>query len=225
MITRNRLNSSFVQYCDTSILGSYAIVSNFYTEIPFLDFFKDFCKDFDIGTEENDFKKYFSEHFNSQHPDYTKRITKWFNLTELNKYELAYNYSFHRKFSSRNVNGLNLIKKIHENSKQNSFQSSRNSFSLSYIPVVKNDIVNVIECLSCEESLLMVAFQGERGGRHISVVGYDNKGFYMIETRPNRTNGTVSISHIPSLPDVGDALLAIQINDNEEKGRNGDAAG
>jgi hypothetical protein len=218
MINRTILNSSFVQYGDTCILGSYAIVSNFYTEIPFLDFFKDFCKDFDIGTEENDFKKYFSEYFNSQHPDYTQRITRWFNLTELNKYELAYDYSFHRECSSRNVNGLNLMKEIHEISKQNSFESSRNSFSLSYIPVVKNDIVNVIECLACEESLLMIAFQGERGGRHISVVGYDNNGFYMIETRPNKTNGAVSISHIPSLPDVGDALLAIQINDNEEKG-------
>jgi hypothetical protein len=219
MITRNRLNSSFVQYCDTSILGSYAIVSNFYTEIPFLDFFKDFCKDFDIGTEENDFKKYFSEHFNSQHPDYTKRITKWFNLTELNKYELAYNYSFHRKYSSRKVNDLNLMKEIHEISKQTSFVSSRNSFSLSYIPVVKNHIVNVIECLACEESLLMIAFQGERGGRHISVVGYDNNGFYMIETRPNKTNGAVNISSITSLPNVGDALLAIQVNDKEEKVR------
>jgi hypothetical protein len=214
MITRTRLNSSFVQYGNTCIFGSYAIVSNFYTEIPFLDFFKDFCKDFDIGTEENDFKKYFSEHFNPQHPDYTQRITRWFNLTELNKYELAYDYSFHREYSSRNVNGLNLMKEIHEISKQNSFESSRNSFSLSYIPVIKNDIVNVIECLACEESLLMIAFQGERGGRHVSVVGYDNNGFYMIKTRPNKTNGAVSISNIHSLPDVDDALLAIQISDD-----------
>jgi len=218
MITRTRLNSSFVQYGDTCILGSYAIVSNFYTETPFLYFFKDFCKDFDIGTEENDFKKYFSEHFNSQHPDYTQRITRWFNLTELNKYELAYDYFFHREYGSRNVNDLNLMKEIHEISKQNSFESSRNSFSLSYIPVVKNDMVNVIDCLACEESLLMIAFQGESGGRHISVVGYDNNGFYMIETRQNKTTGAVGISNITSLPNVGDALLAIQVNEKEEKG-------
>jgi len=218
MITRTKLNSSFVQYNNTCILGSYAIVSNFYTGTSFLDFFKDFCKDFDIGTEENDFKKYFSEHFNSQHPDYTQRITRWFNLTELNKYELAYDYFFHREYGSRNVNDLNLMKEIHEISKQNSFESSRNSFSLSYIPVVKNDMVNVIDCLACEESLLMIAFQGESGDRQISVVGYDNNGFYMIETRQNKTNGAVGISNISSLPDVGDALLAIQVNEKEEKG-------
>ncbi len=218
MITRTKLHSSFIQYGDTCILGSYAIVSNYYTRDPFLDFFKDFCKHFNIRTEENDFAKYFSRHFITQGLSQTQRLTRLLSLTELNKYEIAYDYFFHKEYKSRNISGLNLMKEIHDTSKQKSFESSRNSFSLSYIPDVRNDIANVNDCLDREESLLMVAFQGERGGRHISVVGYDSNGFYMIETRPNKINGAVGISSICSLPDFGDALLTIQVSHKQEKG-------
>ena len=208
MIPRTKLYSSFVQYGHTCILGSYAIVSNYYIGVPLLDFFKDFCKHFDIKTEENDFAMYFSKHFITSRLSQTQRLATWLSLTDLNKYEIAYDHFFHREYNSRNISGLNLMKEIHDISNQSSFESSRNLFSLSYIPSVMNDINNVNDCLAREESLLIVAFQGERGKRHISVVGRDSNGFYMIETRPNTTNGAVGISNIPSLPDVGDALLA-----------------
>ena len=213
MILRTKLYSSFVQYGDTCILGSYAIVSNYYIGVPILDLFKDFCKHYDINTEENDFALYFSKHFITSSLNKTQRLATWLKLTELNKYEIAYDNFFHREYNSRNISGLNLMKEIHDTSRQSSFNSSRNLFSLSYISSVMNDIGNVNDCLACEESLLIVAFQGDRVGRHISIVGHDSNGFYMIETRPNTINGAVGISNITSLPDVGDALLARKVND------------
>ncbi len=211
MISRLNLHTSFVQYADTCILGSYAIVSNYFTGILFLEFFKDFCNHFDIRTGENDFAKYFSRHPITKSFDLTQRLAEWINLSELNKYEIAYDDSFHKEYSSLEIADLYLMKEIHDKSKQQSFESSRNSFSLSNIPEVKNEITYINDCLDREEALLMVAFKGERGGRHISVIGYDNNGFYMVETRPNKSNGAVGIPNICSLPDIGDALLSVRV--------------
>ena len=203
--------SSFVQYVDTCILGSYGIVSNYFTGIPIIEVFKDYCKHFDIKTAENDFAKYFFRHPVTRPLTPTQRIAAWMNLTELNKYEIAYDDSFHEKYRSLNVPGLCLVKGIHDKSKLKSFDSSRATFSISYIPDLKKDMTTVKGCLDKEKSLLMIAFRGERGGRHISVVGYDVIGFYMIETRPNRSHGAVGVPDICSLPDIGDALLAVPI--------------
>jgi len=213
MISRTKLYSSFVQYGDTCILGSYAVVSNYYTGIPLLYFFSDYCKHFDITTEENDLALYFSKHFIALRLNKTQRLATWLGLTELNKYEIAYDNFFHTEYNARNISGLNLMKEIHDSSNQSSFDSSRNLFSLTYIPCVINEISNVNDSLTREESLLIVAFREDRGGRHISVVVHDSNGFYMIETRPNTTNGAVDITNISSLPGVGDALLAKKGND------------
>lgn len=221
MIDRAKLHSTFVQYGDTCILGSYAIISNYYTGIPFIAFFKDFCKHYEVGTEENDFKEHFENHFRTCHLDNPE--TTWLNLTELNKYEMAYDNVFHKEYNSLPIGGLELMKELHDKSKQNSFDSSRNVFSLSFIPDVNIDIVNVKDNLRSKESLSMAAFKGERGGHHISVVGYDSNGCYMIETRPSRPNGpkrqngAVSIPDISSLPKLGHTLLAVLYQD-EQKG-------
>ena len=131
-------------------------------------------------------------------------------LSELNKYEIAYDEHFHKEYNTRRISGLNLMQEIHDTSQKKSFELSRNSFNLSYINDVRNHITSVNDRMKREESLLMVAFQGERGGRHIAVVGFDINGFYMIETRPNKENGAQNIKSIASLTAPGDALLTLK---------------
>ncbi len=219
MITRTKLHSSFVQYVHTCILGSYAIASNYYTGIPLLAFFKDFAKHFNSRIRGEDLWDYFVIHPGTP-SDPIERMKLYSDLTDLNKYEIVYDHFFHKEYKSgRASGGLSLIKELHDKSKQKSFEASRDAFSLCYIQPVEDHIANVENRLDSEESLLMVAFRGEKeGSRHISVVGHDTIGSYMIETRPNKSNGAVGIPHILSLPEVGDALLTIQLRDKQEKG-------
>ena len=213
MINREELDSSFVQYGDSCILGSYAIASNLHTGIPILDFFKDFAIHYKPTIKEEDLWHYFEEHFRTPH-DISEKIKVFAKLTELNKYEVVYDQLFHEEYESKRFSsGLSVVKHLHDKSLQPSFMSSRTSFTLCYIPNVRADFINIEDSLERERRLLIVAFKSDRGGKHISVVGHDNEGCYMMETRPCFVNGPVSISSILSLPEVGDALLSATFND------------
>ena len=194
-------------------MASYAITSNYYTKTPILTFFKDYCRHFEIPTEERNFWKYFVNHFLTQTRclNLTQRLATWIKLSELNKYEIAYDNHFHQEDRTRKIGGLKIMKKIHEESYQNSFNISRNVFNLVFIEHVLDDEATILYHLERKESLLMVAFNGEESDRHIAVVSYDDNGLYMVETRPGKDSGVVSISSLSSLPNPGDALLAIRV--------------
>lgn len=210
MVPRMRL-CSFIQYGATCILASYAIISNYYTKIPILTFFKDYCRHFGIPTEEMNFSEYFGNHFRTLRLNQTQRLATWIELSELNKYEIAYDNHFHQEDCFRKIGGLKLMKEIHEDSHQNSFKISKNAFNLTFIEYVLDDTEKVYHHLECKESLIIVAFNGEESGRHIAVVGYDNNGLYMVETRLCKNSGAIGISNLSSLPNPGDALLAIRV--------------
>lgn len=213
MISRDQIDSTFVQYGDSCILGSYAIAANLYTGLPKLDFFKDFARHYNPTIKEEDLCHYFGVHFKTP-SNIVERIKVYSHLTELNKYEVVYDLLFHEEYQSGRISsGLGVVKELHDKSSQPSFTSSRKAFTLRYIPNVRNNVSNIIDCLERAKSLLIVAFKGDRGGRHISVVGYDSAGFYMIETRPFSVNGAVSIPDILSLPEVGDALISAILRD------------
>ncbi len=211
MVPRTRLCSSFIQYGATCILASYAITSNYYTKLPILTFFKDYCRYFGIPTEKMNFAAYFGNHFRTLPLNQTQRIAAWSELSKLNKYEIAYDNHFHQEDRDRKIGGLRIMKQIHEESFQNSFNISRNVFNLDFIEHVLDDEATILYHLERKESLLMVAFNGEESGRHIAVVSYDDNGLYLVETRPGKDSGAVSISSLSSLPNPGDALLAIRI--------------
>ena len=213
MVPRTQLYSSFIQYGATCILTSYAIVSKYYTSISILNFFKDYCRHFDIETEEKKFAEYFRNHFRTRNLNQTERVATWIKLSELNKYEIAYDNHFHQEDRFRKIGGLKLMKEIHESSHQNSFKISKNAFNLTFIEHILNDYDNVYHHLKHQESLIIVAFNGEESGRHIAVVGYDKNGLYMVETRSSKNSGTIGISSLSSLPNPGDALLATRKND------------
>lgn len=210
MVPRTQLYSSFIQYGRTCILASYAIASNYYTNNTVLNFFKDYCRYFEIETEEKNFAEYFRNHFRTRGLNQTERLATWIELSELNKYEIAYDNHFHQEDDFRKIGGLKLMKEIHENSHQNSFKISKNAFNLTFIEHILNDYDSVYHHLKHKESLIIVAFNGEESGRHIAVVGYDKNGLYMVETRSSKNIGTIGISSLSSLPNSGDALLTIK---------------
>ena len=213
MISRSKLYQAFEQYGESCILGSYAIASKYYTEIPFLNFFKDYCRHFGIRTEEEDFAKYFSEHRITRGLNQTQRLSRWISLTELNKYEIAYDIHFHPKVQEvqlrRSISGLQLMKEIHDESRQNSFKSSRNSFRLIHINPIKSERDKVCQYIEHKESLLIVSSKGEGGGWHITVFGFDKNGFYTIET----TGDQIGAKEIKSIAPLRkrEALLTIKI--------------
>jgi len=195
-------------------LGSYAIASNYCTSILVPDFFKDYCRHFKIKTEEKDLKDYFDKHFLTRRIlCQAKRDEKWLNLTELNKYEIAYDNHFHPKVQEvqlrRSISGLQLMKEIHDESRQNSFKSSRNSFKLIHINPIKSERDKVCQHLEHEESLLIVSSKGERGW-HITVFGFDKNGFYTIETSGDQI-GAKEIKSIAPSSLKREALLMLKI--------------
>ena len=214
MISRSKLYQAFEQYGDSCILGSYAIASNYYTSILVPDFFKDYCRHFKIKTEEKVFKDYFDKHFLTRGIlCQAKRDEKWLNLTELNKYEIAYDNHFHPKVrevqSRRGISGLQLMKEIHDESRQNSFKSSRNSFRLIHINPIKSERDKVCQYIEHKESLLIVSSKSEGGGWHISVFGFDKNGFYTIETTGDQIGAKETKSIAPLRKK--EALLTIKI--------------
>ena len=212
MINRRELYSNFVQYGGTCILASYSIASNYYTGIPVLNFFKDFAEHFHSGIRGEDLFDYFKKHPLTPH-DRIEAVKLFSTLSELNKYETVYDYYFHEEISSgRASGGLTLLKELHDTSEQGSFEVSRKAFSLSYVEHIECVSASVEESLDREESLVLAAFQGDnKDSRHICVVGHDNIGPYMIETRPGKENGAVPIPGLLSLEDVDDALLTIPV--------------
>lgn len=209
MVSRTQVCSTFRQYGATCILASYSIASTFYTKIPIIAFFRDYCSHYEIETTEIKLCQYFCKHFITRHYNLPQRLAAWVELTKLNKYEIAYDNHFHEENRLRKISGLKLMKEIHDGSYRSSFKTSSCAFDLSLIENVLSDTEMVYNHLDAEESLLIVAFDGEEGGRHIAVVGYDNNGLYMVETRPGR-NGIIGISNLQSLANPGDALLTIK---------------
>ena len=193
MVSSSQLDTSFIQFRNTCVLGSYAIASNYYTGIPIINFFED----------------YYS-HYGSFKFNHIQYYSEWSNLTKLQKLEVAYDDHFHNEYRQKNVPGLKLIEDLHNSSETESYKTAKQFFDVEYFTVENLNLKNLVHNLENEESLLILACDGESGGRHISVFGFDTNGLYFVETRPQKELRINYIEGIDSLPGPGDALLTIK---------------
>lgn len=195
MVNSSNLHSQFRQSFNSCVLASYAITSNYYTNIHIAEFFVAYCKHFDcpkIAVLEK-----------------IQLIQKGIVVTEGNDDEFRYELDFHKRYRKGILNGLQIIEDLHNHSNESAFAHSRNQFEVQYIANVKTQLYEVEKKLMNEDSLLVLAFPGDQGGRHIAVFGYDQNGWYTVETRPSNGPGIKYISSICSFCEPGDGLLSI----------------
>ena len=190
MVRSETLCLSFKQSIGSCVLASYAIVSNHYTNIPIDAYFRDYCKHYNLKTDIN---CVFVSHWSGR------------NINDDNKYEFVYDLHFHKE--CQKTPGLKIIERLHHNSDEESFVSSRNKFDLDYIEAVQTNLDETETRLKQEDALLICAIPA---GVHIATYGYDEKGFFTIETRPDLPY----IVHKPSIrffanegEQIGDGLL------------------
>jgi len=191
MVDSEKIYSSFVQSVDSCVLASYAIAANYFTGIDIKIYFKAYCL-----------------HYGIKNFDRFPYLLNNIQINNENIYELAYNSHFHTEYNRRNIAGLKLIEELHNKSIQHAFLEGRKIIDIEYFANVFNFVDVIDKKLKKDEALLILAFTGERGGRHIAVFGYDKKGYYNVETRPNNRTGIVYCDS--PFKEKGDALLVIR---------------
>lgn len=185
----------FVQSTESCVLGSYAIAANFFTRIEIRKFFDDYCRHYEISN------------FNMG-----KYLCGPSQITPDKLSEFAYDSHFHGANKNSGNSGLEFIKKLHDDSIQSSFQTSRTIFQLRYYNDQKfqQEREVIQEQLEHNDALLIAAFNN---GSHIAVFGFDyDKGMFTIETRPFNNPGIQFISSIQEYCTVGDTLKAYRIH-------------
>ncbi|OGM08541.1 hypothetical protein A2159_03135 [Candidatus Woesebacteria bacterium RBG_13_34_9] len=129
MIEIAKVNSLFIQNCGSCVLSSYAIVSNYFTNLPIEQFFEDYCRHFGLS----------------------------FNTWQ--EAELAYAQHFDQEWRRRACRGYEVILDLHQNSTQHVFEQSRKIFLGHFYldsTVVVSELENQ---LRNEESFLNITYE------------------------------------------------------------------
>jgi hypothetical protein len=121
--------------------------------------------------------------------------------------ERAYDQHFQNRWQTLKCSGYEIIEDLHNNSQESVFVKSRAKFGVKFVS-------QTVPCLSLIETMLKnggalvsVAF-AVNSGVHSCCIGFDKRGFYMIETRPvNYTTRIIPIQDIQSLGSLRDSLL------------------
>jgi len=133
--------------------------------------------------------------------------------------ELKYAQHFNNEWRRRACKGYQIIEDLHRNSRQSAFAMSREKFEVYFFLDINVGLNSIKTRLQNEETLLSVAFQVPPHV-HSCAVGYDDQGWYMIETRPNLVAGVSRILSIESLGNLQDGLvmarrIGVQLKKNE----------
>lgn len=202
MITKSKIYKEFIQHGNSCILASYAIASNYFTDIPIRKYFEDYCRHFNISIGSNE-KQYFRD-INYQPENATL-------------HEFLYDSHFHREYRAQNIPGITLLLNIHNTSLQDSFLKTRENLTIELISNVFNELTTIENLLKSEEGLLVSAFNG---GSHTAVFGFCEENWFTIETRlcsvyrtkfgdivrPNKT-GLIEIDSLNHFGNLNDGLL------------------
>jgi len=129
MIEVDKVNSLFIQNCGSCVLSSYAIVSNYFTNIPIEGFFEDYCRHFGLS----------------------------FNTWQ--EAELAYAQHFDQEWRKRACRGYEVILDLHQNSTQRAFEQSRKIFSGRFYLDSAVVVSGLQNCLRNEESFLNITYE------------------------------------------------------------------
>jgi len=122
------IDRDFQQTTDSCVLASYAIVANYFTQIPVSEFFAAYCRHFSIVSHACDYEKTYASHFSN----------------EINKYP--------------NSNGYKLILFLHNNSSDNAFAEARRFFTAKFYLNAAYAFCELEERLECSESLLNLTY-------------------------------------------------------------------
>jgi hypothetical protein len=189
MIESSKLDSNFYQNFNSCVLTSYAIASKYFTNIEIVNFFKDYCQHFNIIIP----------------PEIKERF-----CCDMRAYEFFYDIHFQNEWKNRNCAGLDIILELHNESPTDSFLKSRERFSVKKIQNFFDEKDDIIYNLNQNESLLIATSRVSANSVHISIYGYDQEGFYNIETRPNCQTRIIYKSDILDFGSFGDGLFIKQ---------------
>jgi hypothetical protein len=124
--------------------------------------------------------------------------------------EQKYDRHFDQEWKTRNCSGYKIIEHLHSDSPQTAFVESRAKFDVEYIHQPVHSLSQIENSLKNEETLISVAVK-ESCGVHAYCGGFDNQGFYMIETRrvTKYKTGINRILNIQCLGALQDSLLIL----------------
>jgi len=133
--------------------------------------------------------------------------------------EREYAKHFDQEWKSRKCSGYRIVEQLHNNSLKTAFVQSRTRFGVEYIHQPSLSLSQIENRLKNEETLISVAIK-ESYGVHAYCVGFDNHGFYKIETRRSAPKaGIVLIKNIQSLGALQDSLLMFAHPTSEKASR------
>jgi len=188
------IDRDFQQTTGSCVLASYAIVANYFTQIPVSEFFAAYCRHFSI----------FSPAFDSEHT-YADHFSR-----EINK--------------SPDSNGYKLILSLHNNSSDNVFAEARRLFSAKFYLNAAYDFCELEESLESSESLLNLTYgrmvqtgalfnnsiRSQLICHSVTIFNHDGSLFIRDSDRCVNTN-LYSINFLHQLAETRDAVLYTKI--------------
>ncbi len=171
MIEISKLDVDFIQDTGSCVLASYAIVGNYFTRLPVMQFFEDYCKHFDLS------------------------FSCW------QEAEKVYANHFVREYGRRKCEGYQVILDLHNTSQQEAFKTSRKIFSAIFYPDSLSIVSSLDERLGNEESFLNVTFNVNERACHSVTVFYDKKNLIYRDTNCSKTSKIASLTELGKLRD------------------------
>ena len=169
MIDHNEIDTTFIQSGNNCVMATYAIAGNYFTGTAISNYFEDYCKHFAIT--------------------YSNNVDA----------EAKYENHFHNEYRKRSCLGYEIIKDLHENSKYNSFETNRNTFSLKLFVSTSTDI-NIIES-ALENEKAMLSFSN---GKH-SVLTFNSSN--QLLCRDPNFSALYEIQSLLDISDIADSIL------------------
>ena len=145
MVDSGKIHRGYKQKEKSCVLASYAIVSNYFTGLPIIEFFEDYCKHYKIEFANGD------------------------------EAEVKYGDHFQNEWYSRNLKGYQVILELHNVSPEKSFKDSRKYFDGEFILDSSVEMTRIITVLKTKEALLNITFSVGGGNCHSITVGWDSK--------------------------------------------------
>lgn len=171
MIQTAKLNTSFTQTCGSYVLASYAIVGNYFTNLPIEQFFDDYCRHFGLS-------------FNT-----------------LREAEFAYARHFDEEWRKRNCRGYEIILELHQNSTQQAFEQSRKIFSGYFYLDSSAVILNIENRLRNEESFLNITYEKPGRDYYSITIFYNGNNFRFRDTNKMPIGTIRTLTEIGKLRD------------------------
>jgi len=153
MVDNSKIYRGYRQKEKSCVLASYAIVSNYFTGLPIIGFFEDYCRHYQIG------------------------------FTNGDEAEEKYGEHFQHELFSRDLQGYQLTLELHNNSRQKSFKVSRKYFHAEFISNSTPNKDYIIKKLKTKKALLNITFPIGSRTCHSITMGWDySKGIFYYDT-------------------------------------------